>query len=239
MIVQIAKEENFMGLDEKGNPLLSIQPSLNIQSRRVCVMKTTTNGLFFCKDVSKLLKLRTLIVENSEGSEFLPILYQLKWLRVLVIKINKYYEEKDEWWSGIGSFPHLIYLRIENSRLERLPDSIENLRNLQVLLLQGCVKLKTLPIQITSLEKLTVFRVYASPALECYPAQIGKLSNLQILKWSFRSKVVEGCRMSELQNLTQLRDLHIVIDLKDGIGEEELHVLSQLKQLKILRAEFM
>lgn len=239
MIVQIAKEENFMGLDEKSNPLLSIQPSLNIQSRRLCVMKTTTNGLFFSKDVSKLLQLRTLICENSRGSEFIPILYKLKWLRVLVIKINETYEEKGEWWSGIGSFPHLIYLRIENSRLERLPDSIQNLRNLQVLLLWGCRNLKTLPIQITSLEKLTVFRVWDSPALECYPVQIGKLSNLQILGWPFCSKVEEGCRMSELQNLTQLRDLNIEIDLKDGIREEELHVMSQLKQLKIPRIEFM
>lgn len=124
--------------------------------------------------------------------------------------------------------------------MKRIPDSIGYLQNLQVLWLHNCRDLKTLPAQVASLEKLTSFIIVGQHSLDYYPVEIGNLSNLQTLGWikPACSGVREGCRISELGKLTQLRRLSMRIDSDDRIGDEELHVLSQLKLLKFLSLNF-
>lgn len=61
---------------------------------------------------------------------------------------------------------------------------------------------------------------------------MGNLSNLKALDFMLlrtRSGVREGCHLSELKKLTQLRKLYLNIRLEDQLEYEELNVLLELK----------
>nr|TKS18158.1 hypothetical protein D5086_0000006410 [Populus alba] len=105
---------------------------------------------------------------------------------------------------------------------------------------------------ISSLERLASLNLSGVSALKELPFSIGKLRNLQLLVLTFQGigrlsnlqelsglKLVgadnkDGCRLAELQNLLQLRVLRVNISEENEIAEEELTVLTHLKQLKVL-----
>lgn len=243
MIVKIAKEENFIHLVDNADP------SSCLQSRRVVITEDVRDS-FFNKVDKKSLQLRTLVAENIIGSMvFFSKLYPFKWLRILILSFKMDSDEDDEdlekqqhLLDGIGSFRHLTYLRIENSKMDSLPDSIKNLRNLQILLLENCPRLKWFPTRLTSLENLTSIVLNKCFSLESFPKGIGNLSNLEGLDFTparTRSGLREGCRLSELKMLTQLRWLFLYIRSEDQLEYEELNVLSELKQLNRLFIGFV
>jgi hypothetical protein len=121
------------------------------------------------------------------------------------------------------------------SALKELPFSIGKLRNLQLLVLSGCNNLQKLPLSITALQKLILLDIGHCP-IQYLPQGIGRLSNLQELS-GFKlvgADNKDGCRLAELQNLLQLRVLRVNISEESEIAEEELTVLTHLKQLKVL-----
>ncbi|XLU44240.1 hypothetical protein S245_039054, partial [Arachis hypogaea] len=55
---------------------------------------------------------------------------------------------------SIGESIHLRYLNLSSTDINRLPESLCNLYNLQTLILYGCTKLTMLPINMHNLVNL-------------------------------------------------------------------------------------
>lgn len=79
---------------------------------------------------------------------------------------------------GIGTLQHLVYLHIGNCALEKLPDSVGDLSNLQLLDLLDLPNLKMLPPSIIKLGKLISFQIHNCHSLECLPDGVQNLLNL-------------------------------------------------------------
>ncbi|XP_058089194.1 disease resistance RPP13-like protein 4 [Magnolia sinica] len=181
MFIKIAREEDFfVRLDCGDRPAFIVQPrrwgGLGIS------MNTTVGSI-----QNSSTKLRTLVGVDIEHREIVASveakLCKLRWLRVLCLSFSNTEIDEDivgkNWLSRIGSLQHLVFLRIENSALRTLPDSIRHLYNLQILCLVECTNLERLPLSITTLEKFTAIEIIDCPPLECMPAGLGKLSNLE------------------------------------------------------------
>ena len=119
--------------------------------------------------------------------------------------------------------------------MKKLPNSITNLRKLQILRLYNWPNLRRLPPSVTTLEQLNIMQIFGCDSLECMPKGFSNLHNLQTL-WGFTPgswRHKDGCRVAELRHLNQLETLFIEIKSEDQIVEGELNVLSQLQDLKI------
>ncbi|XP_058096786.1 disease resistance RPP13-like protein 4 isoform X2 [Magnolia sinica] len=236
MVIRIAREESFfVRLDCGGSPAFSEQ------SRRLGIVGNTAVESIG----NSSTKLRTLVGKDIQSKEMIASLKaklcKVRWLRVLSLSLPDWNLDGDvvcsDWLSGIGSLQHLVYLNIESSALKSLPDSIGKLRNLRILSLWNCPNLKRLPVSITTLEKLTAIQIFGCGSLECMPEGIGKLSNLEWLGW-FNPVNKNGSRISDLKNLTKLRELCMEIKSVEEIEEGEWNVLSMLQHLQILKLDF-
>ncbi|XP_031286999.1 disease resistance RPP13-like protein 4 [Pistacia vera] len=137
----------------------------------------------------------------------------------------------------IGSLQHLTCLSLSNTHpLIQLPPSLEKLNNLQILDVSYCQNLKMLPPYIVSFKKLRVLDVSHCGSLEYVPKGLAKLSNLEVLLGfrPARSNQFEGCRISELRNLTRLRTLGLQFTCGDEIGGDEVNALINLNELQFL-----
>lgn len=86
----------------------------------------------------------------------------------------------------IGCLSKLVELDLSyNNNLETLPDTICNLRTLEVLSINDCKGLKALPIEFGSIETLKNLNAEGLTVLN-FPDSIGRLSNLveMILSYS-------------------------------------------------------
>ncbi|XP_058089248.1 disease resistance RPP13-like protein 4 isoform X1 [Magnolia sinica] len=236
MVIRIAREESFfVRLDCGGSPAFSEQ------SRRLGIVGNTAVESIR----NSPTRLRTLVGTDIQSKETIASvkakLCKVRWLRVLSLSLSD--SDLDEnvvcsdWFSGIGSLQHLVYLNIQSSALISLPDSIGNLRNLRILRLSNCPNLKRLPVSITTLDKLTAIQIISCDSLECMPEGLGKLSNLEWLGW-FSPVNKNGSGISELKSLTKLRELWMEIKSVEEIEEGEWNVLSMLQHLQILRLDF-
>lgn len=228
LTIKIAREEDFCSFDEQGKQ----RPA--VQSRRLGF-----TGEEDVKSMNRKSKLRAFLMMSTSPISFdraIP-LYRVKSLRVLDFSQNKLENipiQKLLHW--IISLERLAYLNLRGVvALKELPQLIGELRNLQLLVLTGCNNLQKLPSSITNLQKLTVLDIGHCP-IQYLPQGLGRLSNLQELSGftvpsaAFRN----GCHLGELQGLLQLKVLRINISEESDIAEDELTVLSQLKQLKVL-----
>ena len=180
MVIKIAREENFMCLDDKG------RPSLCVQSRRGGILWSINLERFELNFKS----LRTFVgmqIEDSVLKTLCQNMSQLKRLRVLDLSLSTTSNADlidENSLSKIGLLQHLICLKIENCRLKKLPNSITNLRKLQILRLYNWPNLRRLPPSITTLEQLNIMQIFGCDSLECMPKGFSNLHNLQIL-WGF------------------------------------------------------
>ncbi|PPD85343.1 hypothetical protein GOBAR_DD17722 [Gossypium barbadense] len=229
LTIKIAREESFCSFDEHGKQ----RPS--IQSRRLGF-----TGEEDVKSLNKKSKLRAFLMMNSSPvshDKTIP-LFRVRSLRVLDFSLNKLENipiHKLLHW--IISLQRLSYLNLRGvASLKELPQLIGDLRNLQLLVLNGCNNLQKLPSSITNLQKLNVLDLGYCPMMRYLPQGLGRLSNLQELSgFTVPSEADRnGCRLGELQWLSKLKVLRVNINEESDIAEEELTVLSHLKQLKVL-----
>ncbi|KAB2095907.1 hypothetical protein ERO13_A01G072000v2 [Gossypium hirsutum] len=229
LTIKIAREESFCSFDEHGKQ----RPS--IQSRRLGF-----TGEEDVKSLNKKSKLRAFLMMNSSPvspDKTIP-LFRVRSLRVLDFSLNKLENipiPKLLHW--IISLQRLSYLNLRGvASLKELPQLIGDLRNLQLLVLNGCNNLQKLPSSITNLQKLNVLDLGYCPMMRYLPQGLGRLSNLQELSgFTVPSEADRnGCRLGELQWLSKLKVLRVNINEESDIAEEELTVLSHLKQLKVL-----
>ncbi|XP_065044249.1 putative disease resistance protein RGA1 [Musa acuminata AAA Group] len=170
-------------------------------------------------------KLRTLMI-NCNRSRFLcwprvescllprDMLKRLRSIHVLVLQ-NCGLPELPE---TIGDLIHLRYLDVSyNAGIQRLPDALFGLYNLQALLLWDC-QLQRLPKGMSNLINLRHLSASYEIVSEIY--EVGKLTSLQELS-AFRVLKDHGHRLAELKGLTQLHGTLRITNLENVESREE------------------
>ncbi|XP_057510536.1 putative disease resistance protein RGA4 [Actinidia eriantha] len=164
----------------------------------------------------------------------LELLPKLKCLRVLSFSRYRIHELSPL----IEELKRLRYLNLSYTLVERLPESLRDLYNLQTLLLRGCERLKKFPMSIENLINLRHLDITDADSLEEMPLGIEKLESLHKLS-DFIITKGNGFRIRELGNLTNLggelkiTGLQNVVDPQDARkvnlnGKERLDVLSMV-----------
>lgn len=243
MVIKIARDEDFTSFDEKKRPIF------NMQHRRVGISMNSaieSSGRIVVKNSITRSKLRTLFALYIEKEVILNLkmkLFDLKWLRVLYLLLSKTMINEEilgkDCLDGIGSLRHLVYLHIGFCALEKLPDSVGDLSNLQLLDLNQWPNLKMLPPSIIKLGKLISFQIHRCPSLECLPDGVQNLLNLERLEGFCPASSIHknAFQIGQLKSLGQLRRLHIVLKSPNQLEEGELKVLSELQNLRVLLIE--
>ncbi|CAL9765224.1 unnamed protein product [Musa acuminata subsp. burmannicoides] len=193
-------------------------------------------------DFSGYNKLRTLMINNQRNqypymtkvnSFLLPqsLFRRLKRIHVLVLQKCGMKELPDI----IGDLIQLRYLDISyNARIQRLPESLCDLYNLQALRLWGC-QLQSFPQGMSKLINLRQLHVEDEIISKIY--EVGKLISLQELS-AFKVLKNHGNKLAELSGLTQLRGTLRITNLENVGSKEEaskakLHSKQYLEALEL------
>ncbi|CAL5379418.1 unnamed protein product [Camellia sinensis] len=166
---------------------------------------------------------------------FHDLLPKLKCLREL--RLHCYH--MDELPNSIGNLKHLRYLDVSHSNIQKLPESVVTLYNLQVLFLKFCGLLRKLPLNMGRLVNLCHFDMTGVDisSSEKMSLHIGKLTNLQTLSNFIVGKDC-GRKIGELKNLSHIRGaIHIsrmenVSGVKDAM-DANLMSKEELKELSL------
>ncbi|KAL9464539.1 hypothetical protein AB3S75_002195 [Citrus x aurantiifolia] len=194
------------------------------------------------KQLISNLKLRALMSTtktaevNNIASNLATKFSECRYLRVLDISRSIFELPLKGLLSQTGSLQHLSYLCLSNTHpLIHLPPSLKKLKNLQILDVSYCQNLKMLPSYVQSFIQLRALDVTHCGSLQYLPKGFGKLLNLEVLLGfrPARSSQPEGCRISELKNLTRLRKLGLQLTCGDEIEEDALVNLRELQFLSI------
>ncbi|KAJ9559302.1 hypothetical protein OSB04_013916 [Centaurea solstitialis] len=130
---------------------------------------------FSDQDLKMLTSLRSLFISVDEyNGNMISQLYKHVYLRVLYLDGNGVSTLPE----SIGKLKHLRYLSLCGSQIESLPESIIYLQNLQVLLVQGCSKLRKLPEGMRYMKNL---RCVDNKGCYNLGSQITELGDLNLL----------------------------------------------------------
>ncbi|GMN39032.1 hypothetical protein TIFTF001_008259 [Ficus carica] len=157
-------------------------------------------------------------------------LLKVKCLRVLSLSICSWIVS-----DSINELRHLRYLNLSCTSIERLPESLSKLYNLQTLKLTGCQYLEKLPKDFHHLINLRYLDVEFSGLVDM-PTEMGKLKSLQKLSTFIVGKD-EGTKIGELGELADLtgklhiRNLQNVVKAEDA-SEAKLRD-KKLEKLKL------
>jgi Leucine-rich repeat (LRR) protein len=138
------------------------------------------------------------------------LLPTLRCLRVLsLMKYQNFTELPD----SIGKLKYLCYLDLSFTNVQRLPDSICQLCNLQTLILSMCVELVALPREMYKLINLQHLDIFGTRITEM-PEQLGRLKSLQTLTKFIIGKRSGSC-IRELGKLTKLRGSLSILEIQN------------------------
>ncbi|XP_057744498.1 disease resistance protein RGA2-like [Arachis stenosperma] len=121
---------------------------------------------------------------------------------------------------SIGESIHLRYLNLSWTDINRLPESLCNLYNLQTLILYGCTKLTMLPINMHNLVNLRHLDLRKT-CLEEMPGGISKMKHLHTLSSFVVGKhedngIKELGGLSNLHGSLELKKLENIVDVKEA-----------------------
>ncbi|KAH9685802.1 hypothetical protein KPL70_014102 [Citrus sinensis] len=207
-------------------------------------------GASFPMSIHGLNRLHTLLIYDqspynpSLSSSILPELFnKLACLRALVIRQSYLlflYPEANrirEIPENVRKLIHLKYLNLSELHIERLPETLCELYNLQKLDIRRCPNLRELPVGIGKLMNMRSLLNGKTYSLKYMPVGISKLTSLRTLEKFVVGGGVDGsntCRLESLKNLQLLRECGI-----EGLGNvshlEEAERLQLYNQQNLLR----
>uniref|UniRef100_A0A1J3JMB7 Disease resistance RPP13-like protein 4 n=1 Tax=Noccaea caerulescens TaxID=107243 RepID=A0A1J3JMB7_NOCCA len=223
LVIDIAKNDSFSNPEGLNCRHLGIsgnfdEKQIKANHRLRGVVSTTKTG-----EVNKL------------SADLAKKLTECKYLRVLDISKSIFDAPLSDILDEIASLQHLACLTMSNTHpLIQLPRSMEDLHNLQILDASYCQNLKQLQPCIVLFKKLLVLDMTNCGSLEYFPKGIGSLGNLEVLFGFKPSKSNNGCKLSEVKNLTKLRKLGLSLTRGDQIDEDELDSLVNLSKLMFI-----
>ncbi|KAL5557389.1 hypothetical protein UlMin_039625 [Ulmus minor] len=225
LVIRIAKEDAFIGLDETSCRHLSIDTTM---AQNHFVANPELRALLSTTKIGEVNK-----IASNIGKKFCKSRY----IRVLDLSRSIFETPLTGLLYQVGSLQHLTYLSVSNTHpLVQLPPSLEKLHNLQILDVSYCQNLKSLPPYIVTFKKLKVLDISHCGSLECLPKGLGRLSQLEVLLGfkPAKSNQPEGCRIGELRNLIRLRKLGLQLTRGDEITDTEVNALVNLQELQYL-----
>ncbi|XAR62045.1 hypothetical protein NMG60_11016627 [Bertholletia excelsa] len=177
--------------------------------------------------VKKLRTLNLLCAGDDSGKVLATLMPQLRQLRVLNLSGCgiKFLHR------NIGNLILVRYLDLSNTPIQRLPESVSHLCNLQTLNLSGCKHLVELPSGTSNLINLRHLNIKDCQRLTSMPTNIGKLRNLQTLPMFIIGHMLE-------QSLFQLEHLDLRGELQikhlESVGNIVIDLCLVNKQLDTL-----
>ncbi|KAH9751740.1 hypothetical protein KPL71_014413 [Citrus sinensis] len=201
-----------------------------------------------------LNRLRTLLIYDkslyspSLHSSILPGFFsKLACLRALVIRQSSPFSHPYPFWiteipENVGKLIHLKYLNLSKLCIERLPETLCELYNLQKLDIRGCVYLRELPAGIGKLMNMRSLLNGETDSLKYMPIGISRLTSLRTLEKFVVGGGVDGgstCRLESLKNLQLLRKCGVEgLSNVSHLDEAERLQLYNKKNLLRLYLEF-
>ncbi|GKA32126.1 disease resistance protein [Tanacetum coccineum] len=193
-------------------------------------------GFEFSKqDLRKLRSVRSMLVFNRNYTSNIRQMSNHVYLRVLHLNII-----------GSSTLPksicklliHLRYLKISNSDIKVLPESIINLQNLQVLILKDCWDFRKLTKGLRYMRNLQRLDTGLCPHLEHMLVGIKELTNLRRLSQFAVGKDV-GARIGELGNLNQIKSCRLTnLENVGGLRDAKSANLKDKTNLNSLRLDW-
>ncbi|CAN6696701.1 unnamed protein product [Malus baccata var. baccata] len=162
-------------------------------------------------------------VSNKVQDDFLPT---QKYLRV--ISLSRY-QNITHLPDSIGNHIHLRYIDLSYTAIEKLPDSVCTLYNLQTLLLLGCSSLFELPANMRKLIHLRHLDIRGTDINEM-PVHMGRLKSLRTLTTFVLGKST-GSNIGELRELSHLGGKISILNLQNVVGAIDA-LLKDKKDLK-------
>ncbi|XP_022641554.1 putative disease resistance RPP13-like protein 1 [Vigna radiata var. radiata] len=146
---------------------------------------------------------------------------KFKFLRVLSLSCCRGLKEVP---GLVGDLKHLRSLDLSGTLIEKLPDSICSLYNLQILKLNSCFNLKVLPSNLHKLTNLRCLELMKTNVIKM-PVNIGKLNNLQVLMSSFRVGESSEFTIQQLGDLSlrgglTIEDLQNILNPLDAVAAD-------------------
>lgn len=137
----------------------------------------------------------------------------------------------------IGNLSNLVKLTLShNSNLKNLPDTICNLRSLEILFIYGCEKLKELPGQMWKLTSLSKLVLGKTTLLKVESSQIPlSLKTLDLSENVFTALPLGISRLSNLESLNLERCSKLLSIEELPLNLKELNA-SHCSSIKIFRA---
>ncbi|XVE84955.1 hypothetical protein DITRI_Ditri17bG0053300 [Diplodiscus trichospermus] len=210
--------ENLMVMNLSGCPYLASLPDLSGHEKlQKIVLKNCVGLINIHKSVGCLKSLRHLdVTACSNLVDFPSDVSGMKNLQTLVLSNCSKLKELPE---GIGSMKSLKELYVDETGIEKLPESIYRLEKLEILNLSGCIHIKQLPRCVGKLLSLKELLLHHS-ALENLPDSVGFLENLEKLGLiSCNSLTAIPDTVGNLKLLTELSIMGSAItELPNSIG---------------------
>lgn len=221
-ITSLSIEENFVTI--VNNTSTTVKPtSLPSKIRRLSIQGNMEKHAIHHATKEVLSHVRSLTV-FCKATDLNMTLSNFQLLHVLELKDCCSYNIK-----GIGSLPHLRYLRLSSTHFIELPDETGNLQLLQTLDLKQAI-VKELPSTLIKLRQLVCLHVNTLTKL---PDGIGGMKSLEVLSEIDVSKYPN--LLTELSNLSNLRVLQMsLLTWHESYEKPLLECLCNLKKLQTL-----
>ncbi|PWA74831.1 Disease resistance protein [Artemisia annua] len=225
-----------------------------ITSDEVLHLSLSCHGFCFLEhDLKKLRPIRSMLVFVKVYESSIRQISSHVYLRVLCLQGI----ESSTLPESICKLIHLRYLKIKDSDIQALPDTIIYLQNLQTLILENCCQLRELPKGLRYMRNLQRLDISYCPELQHMPvgikeltnlrrlshfvvgkddgARIGELAKLNLLGWGLKLSLLENvgslrdAKSANLKDKTNLRSLRLNWSWKDRSETVESEVLEGLE----------